>query len=267
MPTVVPINHASFARASGACLNCCLLAWCFRADVTLAQAAQINALTEHQRRVRSKGFLFRAGDSLRLLYVIRSGSLKTSITDRDGREQVTGFSLPGEFIGTEAIETGVHPCNVVALEPSTVCGVPYADIERLCRDIPSLQQHLLRMMSGEIARRSGLMMLLGTMRAEERLAAFLINLSRRYAARGFSATQFALRMSREEIGSFLGLKFETVSRLFSRFHDYGILGVDGRNIEILNPERLQCIIGDQNLPLRPVPGTKADSGVRRARPL
>lgn len=194
-----------------------------------------------QKRSFSKGdYLYRSGDKFRSLFAINSGSFKTRILHEDGREQVTGFQMAGEIIGLDAISTDIHTCEAIAMENSGVCELPFHKLEALSRDIPSLQRHLHKIMSREIVRDQGIMLLLGSMRAEERLAAFLLTLSQRYAARGLSPTIFQLRMSRQEIGSYLGLKLETVSRAFSHFQEYGVISVKVRAIEIVNMTDLQA---------------------------
>ncbi len=177
------------------------------------------------------------------LYAVRTGFLKTCVLHDDGREQVAGFHMMGELLGMDAIGSGKHISDAIALEDSEVCEIPFAEFERLSRDMPALQQHFHRIMSREIARDYGVMLLLGSMRAEERLAAFLLNLSQRFAARGYSSTQFILRMTREEIGSYLGLKLETVSRAFSHFQNEEIISVQNKNIEIKDLERLRTLVG------------------------
>jgi CRP/FNR family transcriptional regulator len=160
---------------------------------------------------------------------------------RDGREQVTGFYLPGEPLGLDGVCGEVHRCDAVALEDSTLCIIPFHQLEALCHEMRAMQHHVHRMMSGEIVRESGLMMMLGTMTAEERVAAFLLNLSKRLAALGYSSTEFLLRMTREEIGSYLGLKLETVSRMLSKFHKGGLVDTQGKLIHILNRAGLEAI--------------------------
>lgn len=158
---------------------------------------------------------------MQLLYAIRSGFFKICIADQEGREQVTGFHMMGEIMGMDAISTEAHAWSAVALEDSEVCDVPFGRLEELSRDIPSLPRHFHQIMSREIVRDQGEMLLLGSMQAEDRLATFLLNLSQR----GYSATCFNLRMTREEIGSYLGLKLETVSRTFSTFQEDGLINV------------------------------------------
>ena len=168
---------------------------------------------------------------------MRSGFFKSSVVLEDGRDQVTGFHMAGEILGMDGIGTERHACDTTALEDSEVCVIPYTRL-----DEPALQRQLHKVMSREIVRDHGVMMLLGTMRAEERLAAFLLNLSQRFVARGFSPSEFHLRMTREEIGSYLGLTLETVSRLFSRFQEDGLITVQQKHICILDIPGLKSVV-------------------------
>jgi CRP/FNR family transcriptional regulator len=186
--------------------------------------------------------LFRSGDAFQSLYAVRTGFFKTCVTAEDGRDQVTGFQMAGELLGLDGISNDRHSVDAVALEDSQVCVIPYNDLETLSREFTNLQHQFHRIMSREIVRDHGVMLLLGSMRAEERLAAFLLNLTQRLQARGFSASSMILRMTREEIGSYLGLKLETVSRTFSKFQDEGLLEVKQRQISILDPGGLQKIV-------------------------
>jgi len=180
-----------------------------------------------RRRVRRAQSLVRSGSAFDSLYEVISGFFKSSVLLEDGRNQVTGFHMAGEILGLHGIGTDRHAIDVTALEDSEVCVIPCE-----CLEQPGLQRQLRRMMSRELVRDQGVMTLLGSMRAEERLAAFLLNLSQRFVARGYSPTEFHLRMTREEIGSYLGLSLETVSRLFSRFQDDGYIQVRKRHIVI-----------------------------------
>jgi CRP/FNR family transcriptional regulator len=150
--------------------------------------------------------------------------------------------MTGEILGMDGIGTEVHSCNAVALEDSEVCIIPFSQLEQLSREIKTLQHNFHKVMSRELVRDQGLMMLLGTMRAEERLAAFLLNMSQRFTSRGYSAAEFHLRMTREEIGSYLGLKLETVSRAFSRFQEEGFIAVQQKHIRILNSDGLKKLL-------------------------
>ncbi len=205
--------------------------------------ARLEELSNQKRSFATGDYLYRSGDRFKSLHAIRSGSFKTRVLHEDGREQVTGFLMAGEIVGLEAISTDIHTCEALAMEDTEVCELPYAKLAELSREIPSLQRHLHKIMSREIVRDQGIMLLLGSMRAEERLAAFLLNLSQRNAIHGMSATQLRLRMSRMEIGSYLGLKLETVSRAFSHFQDEGLIQVKARAVDILALHRLREMVG------------------------
>lgn len=232
----------SIMQPKSACSSCNLAELCLPLDLTSREFQQLDELSTAKRSFSRSDYLYRSGDKFRSLFAIHSGSFKTQILHEDGREQVTGFQMAGEIIGLDAISTDIHACEAVAMESSVVCELPFNKLEALSREIPSLQRHLHKIMSREIVRDHGIMLLLGSMRAEERLAAFLLNLSQRYATRGLSPTQFQLRMSRQEIGSYLGLKLETVSRAFSHFQEVGIIIVKVRAIEIVNLPGLQACL-------------------------
>ena len=204
--------------------------------------SQLDAVIRQSRRVKRGEYLFRAGDPFRALFAVRTGFFKNCVSSHDGREQVTGFHMSGDLMGLDGISSNTHGCDAQALEDSDVCELPFARLEPLGRDIPSLQRHFFRLMSREIVRDQSVMLLLGNMKAEERLAAFLLNLSQRLSARGFAANDFVLRMSREEIGSFLGLKLETVSRTLSKFQANGWISVDHKHIRLLQPEHLKQLV-------------------------
>ena len=203
---------------------------------------QMENLVVHHRKVRRGEHIYNAGDHFSAIYTVHAGFFKTDVLLPDGRDQVTGFQMAGEMLGLDGIGTEQHTCNAVALEDSEVCVIPFNRLEGMLRQISSLQSHFHKLMSREIVRDHHVMMWLGTMRAEERVAAFLINLSERLMQRGFSSAEFNLRMTREEIGSYLGLKLETVSRAFSRFHESGLINVQQRNIRIISTEGLQRVV-------------------------
>lgn len=213
--------------------------------LNLEELRQLDKVVERRRKVKQGEQLFGNGDTFTSLYAIRTGFFKTCISTEDGREQVTGFQMAGEILGLDGIVTDHHNCNAVALEDAEVCMMPFADVETLSREFPVLQRHVHKIMSREIVRENSVMMLLGNMRAEERLAAFLLNLVQRLHARGFSRSEFVLRMTREEIGSYLGMKLETVSRTFSKFSEEGIIDVKQRYVRIIKPEALKKIFNPQ----------------------
>jgi CRP/FNR family transcriptional regulator, anaerobic regulatory protein len=200
-------------------------ALCLPVGFTSDRMEQFDALVAHRTRLKRSDSLYRAGEPFHALYAIRFGSLKTVLLAEDGREQVTGYHMLGDMVGFDGIGTDLHCVGAIALEDSELCALPFASIELLVRTMPALQHNLHQMMSTEITRDQSAMLMLGSMHAEERLAIFLLNLADRYRRRGYSSTEYMLHMTREEIGSYLGLKLETVSRLFSRFHKEGFIHV------------------------------------------
>ena len=204
--------------------------------------AHLDHVISERRRVKRGSPLFNAGEAFTSLYAVRSCFFKTSVTIADGRDQVTGFQMAGETIGMDGLVQDKHTCSAIALEDAEVCVLPFDKLEQLSREFSALQHHVHKIMSREIVRDHGVMLLLGSMRAEERLAAFLLNLVQRLHARGFSQSELILRMTREEIGSYLGMKLETVSRTFSKFMDDGIIDVKQRYVHIKNTEALAALV-------------------------
>ena len=206
---------------------------------------RVDELVAVRRTVKRGASLFHNGEKFTSLYAIRTGFFKTTVNTEDGRDQVTGFQMAGEILGLDGIVNELHTCDAIALEDAEVCVLPFDRIEEISREINSLQRHVHKIMSREIVREHGVMLLLGSMRAEERLAAFLLNLVQRLQARGFSKSELILRMTREEIGSYLGMKLETVSRTFSKFADDGMVEVKQRHIHICDAEALKRIVNPQ----------------------
>lgn len=236
---VIPITSQGLKVA---CSECNMRELCLPFDLSDDDMGRLDNLIGGGRKLKRGQHLYRAGDAFESIYAVKAGFFKTDVLTEDGRDQVTGFQMAGEILGMDGISTEVHTCNAVALEDSEVCMMPFTDLEILSSKIPSLQHNLHKVMSREIVRDHGVMMLLGTMRAEERLAAFLLNLSQRFTTRGYSPAEFHLRMTREEIGSYLGLKLETVSRAFSRFQDEGLISVQQKHICILDIARLKSVL-------------------------
>jgi len=229
-----------------ACSNCNLRELCMPLGLTAQELDRIEEVVAARRKVKRGTTLFRNGDKFTSLYAIRTGFFKTSVASEDGRDQVTGFQMAGEVIGLDGIVNEHHTCDAIALEDAEVCVMPFDRIEELSREVNALQRHVHKIMSREIVREHGVMLLLGSMRAEERLAAFLLNLVQRLHARGFSQSELVLRMTREEIGSYLGLKLETVSRTFSKFVEEGIVEVKQRHVRILKTDSLKLIVNSQD---------------------
>lgn len=224
------------------CSTCSLKELCLPVGLPAIELDQLDAVIKQSRRLKKGDYLFHTGETFKSLFAIRTGFFKTSVNTSDGRDQVTGFFMSGELLGMDGVSTNTYTTDAVALEDSEVCELPFERMEELSKLIPSLNMHFFRLMSREIVRDQNIMLLLGNMRAEERLAAFLLNLSDRLRNRGFAANDFILRMSREEIGSYLGLKLETVSRTLSRFNQEGLIEVEHKHIKILQPLLLQRIV-------------------------
>ncbi|CAN1536872.1 helix-turn-helix domain-containing protein [Limnohabitans sp. B9-3] len=225
-----------------ACSSCNLRELCMPVGLTDADMQRIEEVVATRRKVPKGTHLFHNGEPFNALYAIRTGFFKTCVSSEDGRDQVTGFQMAGEVIGLDGIVSDRHTCDAVALEDAEVCVMPFDRIEELSREVNALQHHVHKIMSREIVREHGVIMMLGSMRAEERLAAFLLNLVQRLHARGFSQSELMLRMTREEIGSYLGLKLETVSRTFSKFADDKIIEVKQRHVRILNTDALKALV-------------------------
>jgi len=215
---------------------------CLSEGVDAEIQLEIDQLAAVRIRLRKGETLFRTGDRFTSLFAIRSGSCKTVSLSEDGHDQVAGYHMPVEIIGTDGVGTDAHGCQAVALEDTEVCVLPFERLAALSRQDVRLQHNLHRLLSREIARERAVMLLLGTMHAEQRLAAFLLDLSQRYQARGYSSCEFVLRMTREEIGSYLGLKLETVSRLFSRFQREGLVQVQGRVVKLLDRASVKRLV-------------------------
>jgi CRP/FNR family transcriptional regulator len=226
----------SVSKVKTMCSACNLREICLPCGLAAGNGT-LDDLVYTRRRVRRGECLYRAGDEFKSLYAIRTGFFKSRVVLADGRDQVIGFHMAGEVIGMDGIGSDLHTADTISLEDSEVCVIQYA---RLLQ--PDMQRQLHKIMSRELVRDQGVMMLLGTMRADERLAAFLLNLSQRFLARGFSQREFHLRMTREEIGSYLGLSLETVSRLFSKFQADGHITVQQKHVVIHDIQALKAVL-------------------------
>ena len=226
------------------CSTCSMRELCLPGGLNAVEMGQVDAMIGKRTKLKKGDALYRAGEPFAALFAIRLGSLKTTVLAEDGREQVSGYHMPGDLVGLDGISTDRHGCQAVALEDTEVCALPFTRIEELARDVPGLQHNLHLFLSREISRDHGVMLSLGSMRAEERLALFLLNLAERYRRRGYSSTEYVLRMTREEIGSYLGLKLETVSRAFSRFQEDGLLEVKQRDIRVLDEAGLRRLLNE-----------------------
>jgi CRP/FNR family transcriptional regulator, anaerobic regulatory protein len=218
----------SFENIKIACKSCSLVTLCLPMGLEPEDMDRLDRIIKRSRPLHRGDHLFREGDSFQCLYIVKTGSVKTYAPSEDGGEQVLGFHLPGELIGLDAIEHATHNCSAKVLETSAICEIPFSHLEELSTSMPSLQHQMYRLLSREISQDESMLTLLGKNSAEERLAAFLFSLSGRY-----------LSMSRHEIGNYLGLAVETVSRLFTRFQEDGLLEVERKHIQLLDLERLE----------------------------
>jgi CRP/FNR family transcriptional regulator len=224
------------------CSSCNLREMCLPQGLDREDLRRVEQVVYARRRVKRGDALFNAGDDFNSIYAIRSGFFKTSLLDGEGREQVTGFFMGGELLGMDGVGAGRYNGAAIALEDSEVCVMPFSLVEDISREVPALQRHLHSVLAREIVRDHGVMLLLGSMRAEERLAAFLLNLSKRFTRRGYSPSEFHLRMTREEIGSYLGLKLETVSRLFSKFQEDGLIDVQQKHVRLRDTAGMELLL-------------------------
>lgn len=239
-------NAVKLDQIKVACKDCNLFQLCLPVGIDAQELEELDNIIKRRRPVKRGEHLFHVGDAFQAIYAVRSGSIKTYTPTEDGHEQVTGFHLPGELLGLDAINLQHHPCAAKALETTSICEIPFDRLEELSTRLPSLQHQLLKIMSKEILHDQSLLMLLGKKSAEERLAALLLSLSNRYQQRGFSPTDFYLSMSRNDIGNYLGLAVETVSRLFTRFQDEGLLSVQRKHVCITDLPRLRAVANAPN---------------------
>ncbi|SUV68208.1 fumarate and nitrate reduction regulatory protein [Bordetella avium] len=228
------------------CSTCMLGHVCIPIGMAAAEVEKLDDLVKERVRIEKGHTLYELGTPLDAVYGVRYGSLKTQLEDASGQLQITGFHLPGEIIGMDGMLESQHISNAVALEDSEVCVIRLNEIDRVSAHLPSLQQQFRRLMSREINRSHQMLASLGSMRSEQRLAAFLLNMSQRYATLGYSSTEFVLRMSREEIGNYLGLTLETVSRLFSRFGREGLIRISQREVRLLDLAGLRQLLGHEH---------------------
>jgi len=239
---VFPQGNSNIAADDGDSLNFC--STCAFSQACLAQGMnkgdllQLHVLVEHVGPFHPGDHVFRKGDPFDAIAAVRAGTVKTYLVDRDGHERVLGFHLPGEVIGLDAIDDERYPCNAVALDTVALCRFSFPRMAELAARLPGLQQQLFRLLSRDIG---AAMRLAGDWSADQRMAAFLLGLSQRLAMRGFSPRRFQLTMARTDIGNYLRLAPETVSRVLKRFQDEGLVVVDRREVELSDVSRLEAL--------------------------
>ena len=221
------------------CGNCRLNSICLPLALESDDIQQLDDIIQRSKPLQKSQHLYREGDDFQSVFAVRSGALKAYKTTDDGREQVTGFYFPGEILGMDGISNNAHASSAKALETAAVCEIPFTSLERLSAMMPNLQRHFFQLMSREITEDQQLITLLSKNSADERVASLMLNISTRNSKRKLSATQFRLPMSRVDIGNYLGLTVETVSRVFSRMQKMEILLVDNKEIQILDVDGLK----------------------------
>ncbi|KFE55697.1 fumarate/nitrate reduction transcriptional regulator Fnr [Pseudomonas syringae] len=233
----------SRAHTQAHCKDCSLAPLCLPLSLNLEDMEALDQIVKRGRPLKKGEFLFRQGDTFASVYAVRSGALKTFNISDGGEEQLTGFHLPSELVGMSGMDAEAYPVSAQALETTSVCEIPFERLDELSVQLPQLRRQLMRVMSREIRDDQQMMLLLSKKTADERIATFLVNLSARFRARGFSANQFRLSMSRNEIGNHLGLAVETVSRVFTRFQQNELISAEGKEIQILDPIQLCALAG------------------------
>ncbi len=229
------------------CMECSLNALCIPHGMSLEEIDRISSLVERGRPLHRHDRVFEQGDTFSSIYAVRAGAVKVSATSPQGEEQVIGFYLPGEIFGLDAIDENTHQCSATALETSTICEIPFDRLKDLSKEVSNLQSQMYRLLSREIRQDQNLQLLLSKMSAEEKLSSFLLNLSLRYQQRRLSPTSFRLPMSRGDIGNYLGLAVETVSRAFTRMQENGVIKVEQREVSVIDKHAL-CRLADAECP-------------------
>jgi CRP/FNR family transcriptional regulator len=226
------------------CAACSMRELCLPIGLPADAMHELDALIATRRHFENGEAVFHSGDDFVALYAIHSGSCKVTVTTAEGREQIVGYHMMGDIMGFDGIASGHHTGQAIALETTEVCTIPFERLEELCRRFVPLQHNVHQLFSREVSRDQNLLLVVGSMRAEARVAAFLLSLSERYRQRGYSTTEFVLRMTRAEIGSYLGLKLETVSRLLSRFQAQGLIKIHKKAVRLLDSRGLQAILDE-----------------------
>ena len=244
MPDTNKPQLVTFDRLKVSCGQCNLNELCFPHGMNSEDMCKLDSLVEQRKPMQKNDHLYRESDSAHAIYAVRSGSVKTLVESPNGDEQIVGFHLPGELLGLDGFMDGSHTCTAISLETTSVCAIPMAKLESLCGTIPGLQHQMWRIMGKEVTEEHKMLLMLGKMSAEEKIATFLLSISRRMGERHWKTTEFVLSMPRQDIANYLGLAVETVSRLFAQYQEAGIIKVDRRRISILLLQRLKEIVGE-----------------------
>ncbi|MCL1142562.1 electron transport transcriptional regulator EtrA [Shewanella gaetbuli] len=243
MPNDLKIRRPNTGGCAIHCHDCSMGALCIPFTLDNTELDKLDNIIERKKPVQKGDQIFKSGDSLRALYAIRSGTIKSYTITEQGDEQITGFHLAGDVIGFDGIHSQMHQSFAQALETSMVCEIPYETLDELSGTMPKLRQQIMRLMSNEIMSDQEMILLLSKKNAEERLAAFIFNLANRFGDRGFSPKEFRLTMTRGDIGNYLGLTVETISRLLGRFQKSNLIEVNGKYISIVDHDALGVLAG------------------------
>ncbi len=238
------LAHINFEQLKISCENCKLRELCFPHGMTEKDMKELDNIVDRRNPLHKSGVLYRDGAAAQAIYAVHSGSIKTLMESVNGDEQIVGFHLAGDIIGLDGFNNGDHSCTAIALETTSVCVIPLNKLEELCHTLPGLQKQMRRVMGKEVAAEHKMLLMLGKMTAEERLASFLLSFSKRMEERHWKAYEFVLSMARQDIANYLGLAVETVSRLFAHYQDEGLINVDRRRISILDIDGLKRLVGD-----------------------
>lgn len=227
------------------CSDCRLSSICLPISLQMEDINKLDGIIQRGRPVHKADRIYHSGDDFKSVYAIRSGAMKTVRVTEEGEEQITGFYLPGEILGMDGLATNRHSNAAIALETSAVCEIPFNRLEELSVKLPNLQRRFFQLMSKEITQEQELITLLSKNSADQRIASLLLSISSRNAQRGLSSTDFFLAMSRSDIGNYLGLTIETVSRVFSRFHKQGVITLDKKHVLVQDMDALRSIVTAQ----------------------
>ncbi|MBL1143108.1 MAG: fumarate/nitrate reduction transcriptional regulator Fnr [Proteobacteria bacterium] len=230
-----------FSKIKATCTTCNLHELCLPRGLSVEDLNKLDYVIKGSRPIQKNKHIFRSNDSFHSFFAVRSGSVKAYTLNESGEEQIIGFYFPGEILGFDAIEEHKHTCSAVALETTTVCSIPYTKLNEISAQVPELQDQILRLISREITKENKLLLTINKRSAEERIATFLVSLSSRFQKLGYSAKEFNLPMSRQDIGNYLGLTIETVSRLFTKFQKNGLIKIDKKSISIQDLSTLRTI--------------------------
>lgn len=228
----------NFTQKPVTCDACSLNQICLPKGLTENEIYELESSIDKTLKIKKKEMIFSANEDMAGIYAVKSGAVKTSIANADGQEQVLEFHLPGDMLGFDAFNTGKHCCNAVALEDTFLCKIPTDAFEDLCDRLPGIRSEMLHQVGKEITHNQRLVLSLGQQQTDERLAAFIIQMSLHYQSRGFSKKEFMLPMPRQDLSNYLGMAVETLSRIISRMTNSGIIKIDRRMVVILDHDKL-----------------------------